>query len=59
MLRELALGATGETAATRLGMAPRTLAKHLQRVNAKLGVSDRGQAVATAWAAAASPTTSP
>ena len=55
VLRELALGLTDEQAAGRLGMAPRTLAKHLQRVNAKLGVGDRGQAVATAWAAAARP----
>lgn len=55
VLRELALGAGTEEAAARLGMAPRTLAKHLQRVNAKLGVGDRGQAVATAWAAAGSP----
>ncbi len=52
VLRQLALGADTEEAAARLGMAPRTLAKHLQRVNAKLGVADRGQAVATAWAAA-------
>lgn len=52
VLRELALGAGTEEAATRLGIAPRTLAKHLQRINAKLGVGDRGQAVATAWAAA-------
>jgi DNA-binding CsgD family transcriptional regulator len=52
VLRELALGAPTTTAAANLGMAPRTLAKHLQRVNAKLGVGDRGQAVATAWAAA-------
>jgi DNA-binding CsgD family transcriptional regulator len=52
VLRELALGASTEAAAADLAMAPRTLAKHLQRVNAKLGVADRGQAVATAWAAA-------
>ncbi len=56
VLRELALGAGTEEAAARLGIAPRTLAKHLQRVNAKLGVGDRGQAVATAWAAAGPPT---
>jgi len=55
VLRELALGAETREAAVRLGMAPRTLAKHLQRVNAKLGAVDRGQAVATAWAAAAGP----
>jgi DNA-binding CsgD family transcriptional regulator len=55
VLRELALGAPTSTAAATLGMAPRTLAKHLQRVNAKLGVGDRGQAVATAWAAAGPP----
>ena len=55
VLRELALGAPTSIAAANLGMAPRTLAKHLQRVNAKLGVVDRGQAVATAWAAAGPP----
>jgi DNA-binding CsgD family transcriptional regulator len=55
VLRQLALGFETEAAAVRLGMAPRTLAKHLQRVNAKLGVGDRGQAVATAWAAAGPP----
>jgi DNA-binding CsgD family transcriptional regulator len=55
VLRELALGAGTDEAAARLEMAPRTLAKHLQRVNTKLGVGDRGQAVATAWAAAAGP----
>jgi DNA-binding CsgD family transcriptional regulator len=52
VLRELALGAETAVAAERLGIAPRTLAKHLQRINTKLGVRDRGQAVATAWAAA-------
>jgi DNA-binding CsgD family transcriptional regulator len=52
VLRELALGAETEAAAARLGIAPRTLAKHLQHLNAKLGVGDRTQAVATAWAAA-------
>ncbi len=52
VLRELALGAGTDEAAAKLGIAPRTLAKHLQHLNAKLGVRDRGQAVATAWAAA-------
>jgi len=55
VLHEVALGAgTGEVAST-LEIAPRTVAKHLQRIHAKLGVATRAQAVATAWAAAGSP----
>jgi DNA-binding CsgD family transcriptional regulator len=54
VLHELALGAETDGVASTLGIAPRTVAKHLQRVHAKLGVSTRAQAVATAWAAAGS-----
>ncbi len=53
VLHELARGAEPETVATKLGIAPRTVDKHMQRVHTKLGVSNRAQAVATAWAAAA------
>jgi DNA-binding CsgD family transcriptional regulator len=42
---------TGEAAAD-LTISPRTVHKHLQRVHAKLGVTDRSQAIATAWTAA-------
>jgi DNA-binding CsgD family transcriptional regulator len=54
VLHELALGAETDEAASTLGISPRTVAKHMQRVHAKLGVSGRAQAVSTAWAAAAS-----
>ncbi|MDO8211142.1 response regulator transcription factor [Conexibacter sp. CPCC 206217] len=50
-LRLLALGRTPADAARELGIAPRTLDKHLQHVYAKLGVSSRYEATATAWAA--------
>jgi DNA-binding CsgD family transcriptional regulator len=52
VLHEVALGAETDQVATTLEISPRTVAKHLQRVHAKLGVSSRSQAVATAWAAA-------
>ncbi|HVW19325.1 MAG TPA: helix-turn-helix transcriptional regulator, partial [Solirubrobacteraceae bacterium] len=48
----VARGRSTAEAAADLGISPRTLAKHLQRIHAKLGVRDRAQAVATAWAAA-------
>lgn len=41
---------TGETA-EELGISPRTVLKHAERVHRKLGVGDRAQAIATAWAA--------
>ena len=50
-LRWIALGASAEVAAQRLGMARRTADKHLQNVYAKLGVASAAQATATAWAA--------
>ena len=43
---------TGTELASRLEVSPRTVAKHIQHIHAKLGVSSRAQAVATAWAAA-------
>ncbi len=38
--------------AAELDISPRTVAKHMQSIHAKLGVRNRAQAVATAWAAA-------
>jgi DNA-binding CsgD family transcriptional regulator len=52
VLHELARGGEPETAAKTLGIRSRTVAKHMQSVHAKLGVTSRAQAVATAWAAA-------
>jgi len=50
-LRWIALGRTGPDAAQAMGVAPRTVAKHLQSVYAKLGVASRSEAAKTAWAA--------
>jgi DNA-binding CsgD family transcriptional regulator len=50
-LRWIALGRTGPDAARAMGVAPRTVAKHLQSVYAKLGVNSRSDAARTAWAA--------
>jgi DNA-binding CsgD family transcriptional regulator len=55
VLHGLARGGDTDNVAADLGIAERTLAKHLQRIHAKLGVSSRAQAVATAWAAAGRP----
>jgi DNA-binding CsgD family transcriptional regulator/PAS domain-containing protein len=52
VLHGLARGEDPETVATELQVSPRTVAKHVQHIHAKLGVSTRAQAVATAWAAA-------
>ncbi|HEY2716229.1 MAG TPA: helix-turn-helix transcriptional regulator [Solirubrobacterales bacterium] len=51
VLHELACGSEPAEVASKLGIAPRTVAKHMQRVHAKLGVANRAQAMATAWAA--------
>jgi DNA-binding CsgD family transcriptional regulator len=51
VLNKLACGAEPEEVAAELGIAPRTVAKHMQRVHTKLGVTNRAQAMATAWAA--------
>jgi hypothetical protein len=37
--------------ATKMGIARRTVDKHLQQIYAKLGTPSRAQAAATAWAA--------
>lgn len=52
VLGALARGQTTQEVAAKLGVSPRTVAKHMQRVHAKLGVRNRAQAIATAWAAA-------
>jgi DNA-binding CsgD family transcriptional regulator len=51
VLHELACGAEPAEVAAKLGIAPRTVAKHMQRIHLKLGVENRAQAMATAWAA--------
>jgi DNA-binding CsgD family transcriptional regulator len=55
VLESLAAGGSTTAVATGLGISERTLAKHVQKINAKLGVRNRSQAIATAWAAAAPP----
>jgi DNA-binding CsgD family transcriptional regulator len=50
-LRWVALGNSPSQTAVEMGVARRTVDKHLQRVYAKLGASSLSQAAATAWAA--------
>jgi DNA-binding CsgD family transcriptional regulator len=50
-LRCVALGRSPSQAAAQMGIARRTVDKHLQHVYAKLGASSLSQAAATAWAA--------
>jgi DNA-binding CsgD family transcriptional regulator len=52
VLVAIARGRSTAEAAADLAISPRTIHKHLQRVHAKLGVTDRAQAIATAWTAA-------
>jgi DNA-binding CsgD family transcriptional regulator len=52
VLHGLARGIVPAALAGDLGVSPRTVAKHVERIHAKLGVRTRAQAVATAWAAA-------
>lgn len=52
VLHGLARGEDPGAVAAELEVSPRTVAKHVQHIHAKLGVSSRAQAVATAWAAA-------
>lgn len=54
VLHGFARGAKPEAVGSSLGISPRTVAKHMQRVHAKLGVANRAEAVATAWAATGS-----
>lgn len=51
VLRALALGADTATIAVQLGIAPRTVQKHLENAYAKLGVHTHSAAAATVWAA--------
>lgn len=51
VLHRLACGVEPDEVAADLGIAPRTVAKHMQRIHIKLGVTNRAQAMATAWAA--------
>ena len=51
VLGALAEGGETNTVAGDLGISTRTVAKHVQQINAKLGVRNRAQAIATAWAA--------
>jgi DNA-binding CsgD family transcriptional regulator len=50
-LRWVAIGHSPSQAAAEMGIAPRTVDKHLQHVYAKLGATCLSQATATAWAA--------
>lgn len=60
VLHALARGEDGGAVAANLGVSPRTVAKHVQNIHTKLGVTNRAQAVATAWAAASpAPTLTP
>ncbi len=53
VLAALARGLSTAEAARELDVSPRTVLKHGERIHRKLGVRDRAQAVATAWAATA------
>jgi DNA-binding CsgD family transcriptional regulator len=50
-LRRVALGHSPARAAAQMGIAPRTVDKHLQHIYSKLGARSLSQATATAWAA--------
>jgi DNA-binding CsgD family transcriptional regulator len=50
-LRRVALGCSPARAATEMGIATRTVDKHLQHIYSKLGARSLSQATATAWAA--------
>lgn len=51
VLAALARGLSTAEAASGLGLSPRTVLKHSERIHRKLGVHDRAQAIAAAWAA--------
>lgn len=51
VLRLLARGRTTGAIATEMGISPRTVHKHTERIHSKLGTHDRAQAIATALAA--------
>jgi DNA-binding CsgD family transcriptional regulator len=50
-LRWVALGHSPSRVAAEMGIAPRTVDKHLQHIYARLGAPSLSQAIATAWAA--------
>jgi len=52
VLRLVATGRSSDDVATDLGVSPRTVQKHLERVYRKLGVSGRSAAAQRAWQAA-------
>jgi DNA-binding CsgD family transcriptional regulator len=52
VLRQVALGRTNEEIASALSLSRRTVQKHLEHVYARLGVTSRAAAAATAWAGA-------
>ncbi len=51
VLRLLARGLGTKSIALEMGISPRTVHKHTERIHAKLGTHDRAQAIATALAA--------
>jgi len=51
VLRMLAAGQDTRSIAAEMGISPRTVHKHTERIHAKLGTHDRAQAIATALAA--------
>lgn len=51
VLAGLAAGRSTDEVAADHGLSPRTVLKHSERIHRKLGVRDRAQAIATAWAA--------
>ncbi len=56
VLRRIAMGFSTDGVARELGIAPRTVHKHLERIYARLGVADRAGAAERAWAAMGAPT---
>jgi DNA-binding CsgD family transcriptional regulator len=50
VLRRIAMGSSTDGVARDLGIAPRTVHKHLERIYSRLGVTDRAGAAARAWA---------
>jgi DNA-binding NarL/FixJ family response regulator len=52
VLRRIAMGFSTDGVARELAIAPRTVHKHLERIYARLGVTDRAGAAERAWAAA-------
>lgn len=49
VLAELAQGRSTDEIAAELGISTRTMLKHGERINRKLGARDRAHAVALAW----------